>query len=85
MELCEFDFDIIYRAGKLNTAPEALSRAYCASIYDNTLNNIHAALCHPGIIRSYHFVRVKNLLSLIDDICRVIDKCEAYCELKPRF
>ena len=31
MLLSEFDFDIVYRAGKFNSVPAALSRAYCAS------------------------------------------------------
>ena len=60
-ELCEFDFDINYRSGKLNKAPDALSGANCASIHDKTLHQIHAAPSHPGITRLYHFVRVKNL------------------------
>jgi len=32
MEFSEFDFDIGYRRSKLNTAPDALSRACCATI-----------------------------------------------------
>ena len=61
MSLSEFDFDIVYSAGKFNCVPDALSRAYCASVYDNTLNEIHESLCHSGISRFYHFVRMKNL------------------------
>ena len=29
--LVEYDFEIVYRAGIYNNAPDALSRAYCAS------------------------------------------------------
>jgi len=51
MELNEFDFDIVYRSGKLNSAPDALSRVYCASMNGTALHNIHSSLCHPGITR----------------------------------
>ena len=61
MELSEYDFDIIYRSGKMNCVPDALSRAFCANIYDNTLRELHESLCHPGVTHLLHFVRVKNL------------------------
>ena len=61
MELSECDFDIMYCAGKLNSAADALSRAFCAATHDNTLHKIHNDLCHPGVTRLYHFIRVKIL------------------------
>ena len=61
MRLSEFNFDLIFRSGKLNNTPVALSQANFASIQDNTLYDIHDAFCHLGITRLYHFVRVKNL------------------------
>ena len=36
MQLSEYDFEIVYRAGELNHVPDALSRVFCASIHDNT-------------------------------------------------
>lgn len=57
IELSEYDYDIIYRAGKLNTAPDTFSRAYCASVTNNALYDIHAFLCHPGITRLNHSSR----------------------------
>ena len=32
MLLSEFEFDVIYRRGKMNAAPDALSRVYCRDI-----------------------------------------------------
>jgi len=45
MQLSEFDFQIVFHPGKLNSVPGALSRAYCASLYESTLHTIHASLC----------------------------------------
>ena len=36
MFLCEFDFEIVYRAGKLNNVPDGLSRVHCASMHFKT-------------------------------------------------
>ena len=72
MELSEFDFDIVYRSGKLNSVPDALSRAYVANIHDSTLRQLHESLCHPGVTRLYHFVRVKNLPYSIDEVRNVL-------------
>ena len=81
----EFNFDIIYRSGKLNKAADALSRAYCVSVHDTTLHQIHDAFCHPGITRLHHFVGVKNLSYSIDDVRKIVNNCSVPCELKPRF
>jgi len=53
MQLSEFDFQIVFRPGKLNSVPGAISRAYCASLHESTLYTIHASLCRPGITRIY--------------------------------
>jgi len=45
MELNEFDFDIVYRSGKLNSAPDAFSRVYCASMHGTALHNISMPCC----------------------------------------
>lgn len=85
MELNEFDFDIVYRSGKLNSASDALSRSYIANIHDNTLRQLHESLCHPGVTRFYHFVRVKNLPYSIDDVRNVVSTCQVCSELRPNF
>ena len=74
-QLSESDFDIVYRTGKLNHVPDALSRASCASMHDNTLQEIHNSLCHPSITRLHHFVKVKTLPYSIDDVREVVNQC----------
>ena len=81
--LSEFDFEIVYRAGKYNNVPDVLSRAYCASVYDKTLIKIHESLCHPGVTHFYHFVRMKNLPYSINDVCTVVNQCKICSEIKP--
>ena len=85
MELSEYDFDIIYRSGKMNCVPDALSRAFCANIYDSTLHKLHESLCHPGVTRLHHFVRVKNLPYSVNEVRNVVAKCKVCSELRPNF
>jgi len=85
MELSEFDCDIVYRSGKLNAAPDALSRVYCAAMRENTLYNTHVSLCHPGITRLNHYVRAKNLPYSVDDLRKVVHDCTACAGVKPNF
>ena len=76
MELREFAFDIAYRSGKLNAAPDALSRVYCAAMRENMLYNIHVSLCHPGITCLIHYVRASTYTSIYDP--RGNGQCERY-------
>ena len=82
MLICRY---IVYRVSKFNCVPDALSRAYCASVYDNTLNEIHESLCHSGISRFYHFVRMKNLPYSMDQVRKVVNQCRICSEIKPNF
>jgi len=34
MQLNEFDFEVVFRPGKLNSVSDALYRAYCARLYE---------------------------------------------------
>ena len=85
LELQQFDYDIVYRAGKLNTAPDALSRTFCSAVQDNTLEEIHEALCHPGVTRFYHYIKTKNLPYSVEDVRKVIGKCHVCAKEKPNF
>ena len=85
LELACYSFDIVYRPGKENVLPDALSRATCASAPQDPLYNLHEALCHPGVTRLNHFVRSKNLPYSLDEVKRVTNQCQICAESKPRY
>ena len=88
LELAAFDFTIIYRPGKLNFAPDTLSRAISASVSFpslKSLTNLHESLCHPGITRLAHYVKVKNLPFSLSDIKNVIQACKDCSKVKVSF
>ena len=66
MELASFNYDIIYKPGRDNSAADTLIRAFCNATNLNTFPGIHEALCHPGIVHLAHFVR--NLPCSVDDV-----------------
>ena len=68
VKLSQYHYEIVYRAEKLNAAADTLSRAYCARLFDSSLYDIHAGLCHPGITRTYHFVQSKDLPYSLGDV-----------------
>ena len=86
MELGCYEYDIMYRPGKNNIPANMLSRAQC-----NTFNNmgrlyeIHKNLCHPGLTRLAHFIKVRNLPYSIEEFKRVCAACTVCARWKPRF
>ena len=62
LELAQYDYDIIYRAGKYNGVSDTLPRSYAASMANTALYDIRAFLCHPGITRFHHYIKTKKLL-----------------------
>ena len=85
IELSQFEYDIVYRAGKFNTAADTMSRIYCANLNFSSLYEIHAGLCHPGITRTYHFIKMKNLPYSIEEVRKIVNGCRVCAEIKPRF
>ena len=61
IELSCYSFDIVYKPGWDNIPPDALSRISCALPNDESLRQLHDAICHPGVTRLAHFIRVRNL------------------------
>ena len=81
-------FTTIYQPGNLNCAPDAFSRATVASIslpLLKTLDELHKALCHPGITRLFHYVKIKNLPFSFDDVKNVMKACTDCSEVKVKF
>ena len=88
MELAAFNFTTTYRPGKLNCAPDTFSRAIAASVSLPTLNclkEFHESLCHPGVTRLAHYVKVKNLPFSLNDVKSVTQACKDCCEVKASF
>ena len=87
IELSSLSFDITYRPGADNAAADCLSRVVLASVCatDNALKNLHDGLVHPGASRLYSFVRARNLPYSMEDVKRVISKCQICARVKPLF
>ena len=71
LELALYDFTTIYQPGNFNCAPDTFSRATAASISLHSLtilDELHKALCHPGITRLFHYVKIKNLPFSFDGV-----------------
>jgi len=84
IELPCYSFDIVYKLGWDNIPPDALSRISCALPNDELLRQLHDALCHPGVTRLPHFIRICNLPYSIAHIKRVVSNCQICCECKNR-
>ena len=86
LELSCYSFDIIYRPGKDNFPADTLSQSSCAtSSRETALEDLHDALCHPGITRLWHLIRSKNLPYSLEEVKRITNACNIFCECKPRF
>ena len=87
-EMGAFSYEVVHRPGKLNVAPNTLSRICGSLLNDNfklDLCNIHGTLGHPGITRLNHFVKGKNLPYATQDVKEICRNCKICAELKPRF
>ena len=88
LELAPYDFTTIYQPGNFNCAPDTFSRAAAASIWLpslKTLDELHKALCHPGITRLFYYVKIKNLSFSFDDVKNVVKACTGCSEVKVKF
>lgn len=63
---------------------DSLTRLFC-SIVDNTIYKIHDSLCHPGVTRTHHFLKQKNIVASVNEVRNMVKSCWIYQEIKPRF
>ena len=49
------------------------------------LHEIHKNLCHPGITRLAHFIKIRNLPYSIEEVKRVYATCAVCVRWKPHF
>ena len=86
LELMPYSYEIEYRAGSENSAADMLSRPSCSSVSDLTqLKRLHDALCHPGVTRLAHYVRLRNLPFSVEDVKKVLSNCQICATVKPKF
>ena len=83
LELASLAYNIHFRPGKDNIAPDPLTRAFCANSHTRNLQELHENLFHPGISRVAHYVRAKNLPFSVKDVKKVCTFCQVCAELKP--
>ena len=83
--MLQYQYEIVYHAGKLNAAEDMLSCAYYVDLSISTLYDIHAGLCHPGVMQTYHFVKSKNLPLSLEAAHKMISNCRICAEIKSCF
>ena len=85
IELSQYSYDVVYRPGLENPVADTLSRAVCGNVHSDELKRLHESLCHPGITRLFHFVKMKNLPYSLDNVKSIIQQCSICAQLKPKF
>ena len=85
IELASFDYDVRWRPGCENVAPDTLTRTTCVMAQSSAMRELHIGLCHPGVTRMLHFVRSKNLPYSTEEVREVCSSCNECSTLKPKF
>ena len=83
--LSPYSYDIHYRPGYCNAAPDTFTRVRWAAINSESLYSLHAALCHPGVTRLHNFIRSKNLPYSVDNVKQVCRDYRICQEIKPKY
>ena len=82
IELSTCDFVIIYRSGDENVPANTLSRMKCMKLNLTDLYDLHNLLCHPGVTKMAHFVRVRNLPFSVENVKRITASWKICSECK---
>ena len=83
--LSPYSYDIHYRPAQCNSGPDTFTRIRCATISSESLYDLHAALCHPGVTRLHHFIRSRNLPYSVEDVKQICKECRICKEVKPKY
>ena len=75
MALRTYSIDQVTRAAEASISLPSLK----------TLDELHKALCHPGITTLFHYVKIKNLPFSFDDVKNVVKACTDCSEVKVKF
>ena len=78
-----YNFDFMHRPGEKNIPPDTLSRGNCDVMNSGSLDELHQALCHPGVTQIFHFIISRNLPYSMEDLKRMIRSCHICAECKP--
>ena len=85
MDLASFNYDILHRPGKENTAPDTLTQLYCAAFSSESLLDLHKASLHPGVTRMAPFVQSRNLPYSIEEVKKMTASFSDCAKLKPKY
>ena len=86
MELSCYSYDIQHKPGIENITADTLSRNICAGMSTTpNLHSLHESLCHPGVTRMFHFIKIRNLPFSIDEVRKMTKDCQVCAENKPKF
>ena len=82
--LC-YNYNIIYREGKLNIPADTISRIHCSRIKTDKLIQLLLSLCEPEVTRLYAFNKNHNLPFSVDDVELIAKQCTLCCVCLPRY
>ena len=83
IELAGYSFDIHYRLGEKNVPAESLTRLFCSSVTSDKLMDLHNSLCHPGVTRMAHYLKMKNIAAYVEGVKAMATSCKIFAKCKP--
>lgn len=83
-EFSDYQYIIKFSPGQENLPAAALSRLCSATSRPDSLEKIPKSLCHPGITRLFHHIKLKNLSYSLNDVKSVGFQCPVCTKFKPR-
>ncbi|CAB4017252.1 Hypothetical predicted protein [Paramuricea clavata] len=85
LELSTYGFDIANRTGEANVPADTFSRVRAMSLSVDKLAELHQSLYLPGVTRTAHFVKNRNLQFSIEEIKRITQSWKTCRECKPQY